>query len=530
MGNVWRMLPLFLMGTMMMVQAGEQQLVFRKTGQVLRVRGYVHVHFRIKMDEVSKLCQRMEELGQEIFNFGNHQDKGWFGKEANQELEGHRQRARRACEAVPKVGRLGERERRGVISWIMGAALSLFGLDKLSNLISGAPSDENWRHMVHKVNHQEHRLEMLAGQVEEGMRRLKEAEGVSAAFHTVNCYGQRVTELEGTILRFISGVESLLRHRMPQTLITTEIMKNEMRGIKELAGKLGGEPAINRPEDLYQVETSTVVNEEGEMDVLTHIPVVFGEPLVLYEQDKGPILVEKNGTVWTVKVGNDKDIAVTKDMSRYAAVTKEELRACVRTMNKFFCEGLILRGDFNQECVSRLFKNEWTNINNYCTVSAVRESWNIVRTQKGWYGFSQRDKFYQVNCRNGTGVTRKLRELQVLPLEGGCDATSPDFEIVGSRGGEEMEEMIVHPIPTWNDSELAGVRWEAIERTWRKEEVQQVRKPQVLEEWADQEDEKGEGIAWQMYAIGSGIIGMTLVLAMVVWCIYRVKYLNQAGD
>ena len=101
------------------------------------------------------------------------------------------------------------------------------------------------------------------------------------------------------------------------------------------------------------------------------------------------------------------------------------------------------------------------------------------------------------------------------------------FEIIGSRGEEEMEGAIVHPIPKWNDSELAGISWDRMEKMWRKNELQGVRKPQVLKDWIEEEDNGVGGVGWQAYAICSGIMGMALVLAVMVWCIYRIKYLNR---
>ena len=505
-----------------------QRVEFRKIGELERIEGYVHLHTQVETGKMEEICMELREVADQLDHLFPDVDTRKAQDKARKRLE-------EDCRHFSRTHQ-GKRGRRGFVTWALSSIFTAIGLEKVSDWISGR-SEEQWKHKLHRIKMEQatmRRMMTEAQEEKEGLRKdIEQDRKELRTFQAVSHYRQLVEELRMMTQKINLGKLEAKQRRLPSTLVGEEIIQREMKEVRQKVQSTGGRIGIEKNEWIYQVETTTLVDEIGDLHFVTHVPIVKEEKMEIFEKSGEPMLVEKEEEVWTMRIKTEeKYVVTTEDREMMRSVKEEELKECWRIEKKFFCDKIWMNQPMEEDCLIWIFKGEWKEMRQYCEIEVRKESWRIVKEGKRWKGFSKQAKPYIVQCQNNTKTARILRGLEYLEKNEECDVYSPHFEI-----GHTPIEMVVdgHMVELEMDK-LLDSEWIWIQRNWNHSQHAEERKQgQTLEELkrrAEEQDKeeaekewKDENSRWSMIHSGvavSGVLGLSLTIIVVVWCIRRV--------
>lgn len=271
---------------------------------------------------------------------------------------------------------------------------------------------------LHKLDSQVHELSNLLGDELDRSPSIVQAAMDRAYFNAV-----RQTQI------LVDVAHSAQNNRLSHTLLTYEVLEKLFNATVKSATAKGYKSLINRPSDLYQVETSFLVFPNRQIVLIVHVPMVkFGHSLSLYQYipTKLSQTFLRNNSITPV-VGEKDLIAVgmTNGVQEYKIFAQSDLLHCLTLSDTYLCDGRnILQTEFQDACLSSLFKQILDGVLSQCefevnpskeTVYALSHDEFIVSSDVTIYTYVQCHD-YSMNIHVGPLSKVKIEQGCKVPL------------------------------------------------------------------------------------------------------------------
>ena len=124
--------------------------------------------------------------------------------------------------------------------------------------------------------------------------------------------------------RLQDGLYQLLKNNLSPKLVPLSNLEEVIGQVKDIAMKRGYKLAIGSSSDIYMCQTSFVAHQNGELIILSHIPMYKNKHLMkLLEYQPTPIVLSQQSDQQLSIKPENPIIAVDEDLTLYSVYTKE---------------------------------------------------------------------------------------------------------------------------------------------------------------------------------------------------------------
>jgi hypothetical protein len=201
--------------------------------------------------------------------------------------------------------------------------------------------------------------------------------------------------------------------------------------------------------------------------VLVHVPLIK-EELRLFRPRVIPYLNE--GQVTTIELKKDEWIGVTQDLTRYILLDGQARERCHTIGDHLLCGDLILRKNFNGNCLAGLYSGS-SEVQKTCKTSTEQAVEEIVKYGKEYVGFFPTKTEGQVSCHGITKERVELDGLLRIKLAPGCALSTGDSHITSKSREVSIQMAEARPHETkvnltlvlesamWKTQEVSPLHW-----------------------------------------------------------------------
>ena len=193
-------------------------------------------------------------------------------------------------------------------------------IDNNNNIIRTLQSHEN------AINREKQTIQRIKSNVENLERYLsieKETFDTYINLFTIKVFGTTAVQ---HLQRLQDGLYQLLKNNLSPKLIPLSNLEEVIGQVKDIAMKRGYKLAIGSSSDIYMCQTSFVAHQNGELIILSHIPMYKNKHLMkLLEYQPTPIVLPKQSDQQLSIKPENPIIAVDEDLTLYSVYTKEEI-------------------------------------------------------------------------------------------------------------------------------------------------------------------------------------------------------------
>ena len=256
-------------------------------------------------------------------------------------------------------------------------------------------------------------------------------------YHKIITYVLTSNEKMKRLYNTVKGIINEGRmNRLSPDLIHGEELKLLFTKLSIMAFERGCKMVLERPFDLYKVETTYAYERNGKVfAIYVHVPMVEkDEKLRLYEYVKFPILQSfKANATLIPNVGEETNIAVvpiTQTVSsknpisqhRFRTLSETDLQSCLKINDVYLCGGRnTLRTDIESSCIGGLWLADHKIISKNCEMEilSLREYVAKIGTNK-WIIFSPEKRFKSAKCGDNIAETIRLSYQTKLVMPEDC--------------------------------------------------------------------------------------------------------------
>jgi len=439
---------------------------FQQEGVILPTLGFVHLHLEFNLSSIQAACNGLKSFERKIQTII---DKDLtLDALARTPIKELSSRVRIACDAIPTfLHQHGhQRAQRGLLS-VLGTIFGWFGLTQLADILTGN-NNQHIRIDVNKMNRNnkqfteninalsknQHIIEQYIRQVDATIQHrlhMVESNVTWLKEHTmIATFDEQVQNIERITQVIMTGMISTLQHRLSPLLVSPSVITTQLKEISDQIIKVGGQLPLFLPEHIYQLPTSAVLDQKTQcLHILTHIPFLpkDAKQMNAYALLDFPFLLSYQHELVAKVDANDALIAVTPDYARYTIISQNQLRtSCISIQQTHFCPNILLMSNFEGQCLARLFKNDLRDIHQWCPILIWKQPWGIFPTATSWTAYSTAPIPYQIQCHNGTKISRTIQLPTFIHIDEGCVAISTLFLIPSPPIELQAQEVISNTI------------------------------------------------------------------------------------
>ena len=365
-----------------------------------------------------------------------------------------------AIENITGIGELIREARQVIIGTVIAAVgiltslVSIFTTNELMNMSSSEDSEDdlidNNNNIIrtlqsheNAINRAQEKIKRIESNVQKLERYLsleKQTMDTYIVLFTIKVFGSTTVQ---HLQRIQDGLYQLLKNKLSPKLVPLNNLEKILGKIRDIAMKRGYSLAISSSSDIYMCQTCFVAYENGELIVLSHIPMYKNKHLMkLLEYQPTPIILANLSNQLTIKPSSSI-IAVDEDMTLYSVYTKEEIHHdCWAIHNNHYCKNknILTRVNY-MDCTLALYRKNKKQIQEKCALEVSLPHEVIIQLNStAFYTYTPKQTDLFVNCPEQKQEKDRIIGFNILTLKSGCRA-SLDKHVFSS--GIEIEESIV---------------------------------------------------------------------------------------
>lgn len=417
------------------------QAVFQARGTMQETVGFVHLKVVLPVQQIHSLCHQLTQWHLDLQGKVN---QTFLMDTPKLQLQTSQNSLDTACQKMsPKFS---PRPKRSVWTTVLGTIFGLFGLDKILGLADNQQTRElqqQQHHLLHEVQQLQSEVnldrinqDILDKRTQNNHQRINFVEKELQIQQEVDYFSQTVQQFVKEVEMLVEGLNELEQGRVTQHLLPSGSFSPMFPTLLSSAKTLGGVPALDIPEQVYQLPISALMQEQ-DLVLLIHIPVVTtSQPWILYRLHHRPLLLpggsNESAAVLAHLQPEDRLLAVHSEPEEFVTFSEERLSGCLHLGQHHFCEALMIFTNSSSTCLSRLFVNNLKDLPLFCPIHLTTKNYVMVPSEDSWIGFHQNHQPVILNCLNGTHRVQLYQGYFQLPWAAGCSYTTPQVRLTGA--------------------------------------------------------------------------------------------------
>ena len=422
------------------------ELEFLHQGTIYPTVGWVHLHATVDFNDISLACQLLDKHVKLVNSSSVLDNKDPYFRKIFDVLS---QRQTNLCRQIPDTFQALQHSKRGLWS-VLYTMASWLGLSALLDLI--LPNNKPTNNFVYDLHHleDEHNIQLrhLNNEISKRFERVETRESTIIQHYYAVEYKLHIQALEIAVLKAIDILTTTAQHKLHPLVLSPKLIKDSMANISRTMNKQEMIVPISIYDHLYQLPISALVNNnDKKLHILLHIPLITSKSSILqllhFADSYLPVNIQK-GII--AKITAQQMMAVNDDNTRFALLSPQQLSQCLQVARSYFCTDLLLQSDFDDHCISRLFRNNIKDAADWCKIYMLRRKWLIFRQNNNWYGFAQQPLPYTLQCTNSSTSYHFLHDWTKLTTPPGCLIKTQQFVIPYPVHNFRLPTRIIHPV------------------------------------------------------------------------------------
>ena len=231
-----------------------------------------------------------------------------------------------------------------------------------------------------------------------------------APFRLLAQLGEYQDEIENLFDIAVDAVETAQVHRLSVTLFSGTQLSDLFAQIQGRASSLGAELLLDRPSDLFQIETSYAF-DGSDLTLVVHVPIASKSAILrLFKYHPFPLTF--SDTHFLLPRHPHTLFAISSDEPRLSVdLTEADLQGCYRMNGLHLCERLgVLNSKIQDSCLGALYTQRFRDAMSLCEmdllplsekVLQLRDNWFLIYTPTAYTAF--------VTCRNHSSNEQHLK-------------------------------------------------------------------------------------------------------------------------
>lgn len=260
---------------------------------------------------------------------------------------------------------------------------------------------------------------------------------------------QHVKESHSTLSHTL---KEALQNRLSPKLLTSEVLDNTFKQLKQRAAEDDYILLISKPRELFEVDVSYLVSQDRQLMLIIHVPIVRkGSLMTLYQLKPFPFTQGfANNTAMTPYVGSEDMIAVTQRDGKYQyrVLGNSDLMQCFTFGITNVCqESNVLRTHLEDTCMGSLYGQRTEGVKRNCKFELKERSEIVYPIGRDQYlVYSKEQHQATIVCPEET-YNLHVPTLSKMRIQGGCTL--------------KLQDNILMPEADYNvDSDIIHLQWE----------------------------------------------------------------------
>ena len=260
----------------------------------------------------------------------------------------------------------------------------------------------------------------------------------------------------------ISGLELLHDHRLSSKLIQTSQVVPVLKEMKEKLAKLNLIPAIDHAEDLYRLECSHMIFENGTIRVFVHIPAYRkGSLMDLHEYLGSPVHIGDGHFLHPQPFGTYLSSNPANNLFR--TFTPQEFSLCREVSGTFYCKNTNwYRKRYQENCLINLYLGDTERIKQHCQFVLTQEEEVLTQiNHNSFHSFTLADTEFTMHCPGHVKEYDRLtaKGTQRFVLRPSCSLSSPTYLMEGSADVfVELKSVRFHDLDIFTSDDLKEIK------------------------------------------------------------------------
>ena len=311
-------------------------------------------------------------------------------------------------------------------------------IDNNNNIIKSLQSHENAIHRneaeIKIMENNAKKLELYLALEKENTETFIGLSGIQGRGSTIVHHLQRVQD----------GLYQLLKNKLSPKLVPLTNLQGLIGKLQDITRKRGYNLAINSPSEIYMCQTSFVAYENGQLIILTHIPMYKTKYLMkLLEYQPTPIILTNQENQQLTIKPDKPTIAVEEDLTLFSVYSKEEIHHdCWSIHNSHYCKNNnILTRTVYPDCTLAIYRKNKEEIQKKCAFEISSPHEVIIQLNSTtFYTYTPNKTDLFIHCPEKAQEKKRIKGFNSITLNTGCRANL-DKHVLTS--GIEVEETIV---------------------------------------------------------------------------------------
>lgn len=361
-----------------------KDIFFSRVGSLHQIPTWQHVRFDFDYEEIRQSCADLEEHLRtvtskrfEALHDANERKRVKVPYGRARDMSSLWQRTISICDKTKRwpTHQQADRPKR-FLGFLMGATLGFLGNEVLS-LLHGGHNDN----LVHRVTQQETQLGELRHQISSTRGLVHELRQIEEYRFQLSEFKIQFLQLQEKILQIdllVGQMDMAIARLISDQRMTPVIMS--FHKTKDLYQKLHQVAETNhlhlvhsKASHLFEYPTSVVFTTHG-MTAYLHVPMARIH-MHLYQHLNFP-LQHQNTSFWAIP---EKDfIAVDQSERNFLDLSANQLLQCYHQHQDYFCNTPITKRDFQDVCISVLWKGDSSRLHRACRMSENQDRFSVV--------------------------------------------------------------------------------------------------------------------------------------------------------
>ena len=238
-----------------------------------------------------------------------------------------------------------------------------------------------------------------------------------------------LNEFAANVHKASQGMQELRRGHLSPSIISRQEAANILHELQQRAQQLGGQPAIQHPDGLYQLPVTYVTDEPFHLIVLLHVDVIE-EKMQLFRYHPTPFLVKDNDSVVALIATQHKRLlAISPNV--HQELDDTDLDGCYKRGADFICSNIVaFHTRLQATCLGSLYASDMAAVRDLCDLRQTNATWaaNVIDSKRLSIYFRERTAV-QISCPGRTRNNTSLHGSNVIIMDPNCTLTAGDLKI-----------------------------------------------------------------------------------------------------
>ena len=229
-------------------------------------------------------------------------------------------------------------------------------------------------------------------------------------------------EIEDLLRTAADTIEIAQLHRLSISLFSGTQLADLFGQIKTRALELGAELLLDRPADLFQIETSYAY-DGTDMTLVVHVPIASKSSILrLFKYHPFPLPF--SDTHFLLPRQHHSLFAISSDEPRLSLdLDDSDLQGCYRMNGLYLCERLgVLNSRLQDSCLGALYTQRFKDAMSLCEMEVTPRSEQVLQMQDNWFLIYTPTAYTAfVTCRNHSSSEHHLKiGTNTIPVSPSC--------------------------------------------------------------------------------------------------------------